>query len=718
MSSTTTARLSTSRGIGLYSENSLINFVPVSTAYVQYSGVDFISQFAFNDVGIELNNSKLFGGDKITAAFTVADGPTMIQSMYNTKTGLEMNNSILDHRGGLEVYNNYNGIIANQSKLNIPLMTLENNQVIGLHANNCDLVFNPELIAPAVGTGYYNTTIAEAYKQFNFFRNGQHLVLNHSNLRYPTGTSLPSKIGNILAASAFGLYTVDTTTGQLPAFEIKNNSSAEFVHAAIKTYQTATTFAQPLFGACISVYDNSKASFKGSIGINPHYGPTMLIGPQTLANQKKTAVAYAGKNSEISFAGNTLIAQGGVDVLAENQSIMSFTPHRKNNNVLDSLGWDLSANANHTRVELHSTRACLVADNNSVINMEDLGNYVTHWGGNALVGQDYNNLDNLDTAYYTSAGYMQFYPNPQDDNITVGNRVVPKTITTYAYEPASIGYFITDYTVTSSPADIAVYSKGGVCVKAQNGSQVNVLNVNFPAGWHNTSGHFYDCSSGVCELLRIWNIAQGSQLHASYLSVSSAYPSSTGYYGPPAAYTSGGGTPASGAPSSTPDSSSLSVLDYYGPSGAAAAKNYGPFRLFFSPNSQAKMTGYVSGAGTGGAAYYGASYQMLAQGYNPSANLIGSSSFNAIYSGISTEKFYYVSAMLDPSYKNRIRLDESAADSFANAKHNAIEKSGRIPLVTIYRSTNTSGGQGFDAELAGYGKGFKSAEIFDLRRDN
>jgi hypothetical protein len=63
-------------------------------------------------------------------------------------------------------------------------------------------------------------------------------------------------------------------------------------------------------------------------------------------------------------------------------------------------------------------------------------------------------------------------------------------------------------------------------------------------------------------------------------------------------------------------------------------------------------------------------------------------------------------------------LDESAADSFANAKHNAIAKSGRHALVTIYRSTSTAGGQGYDSNVAGYGKGFKSAEIFDLRRDD
>lgn len=715
VSSTTTARKTDTNGIGLYAENSLINFVPVSTAYVQYSGVDLISQFAFNDVGIELNNSKIMGGNSITAAFTATNGPTMIQTMYNTKTGLIMNNSIWDHKGGLEAFNNSNGIIANNSQLNIPLLTVEYNQNKGLQAYNCDIKFNPELIQPAVGNSYNNTQIGEAYKQFNFHLNGQHVLLDHSNLRYPESSSLPTKVGNLLAGSSFGLYSLGASKGHLPAFEVRNNSNADLAHSKIRTYQTtATDITQPGFGTAISVHDNSKVCFKASIGNGTTYGPTILVGPQSLTAQKGSAVAYASRNSEIEFNGNTLIAQGGVDVLAEDNSVINFNPHRKVGKNLDVSSWNLDSTGNHTRVELHAIRACLVVDNNSVLNMEDLGHYGSYWSLSLLGSNDYNNNDVLGMGAYTSAGYMQFYPNPEDTNLLTGTNLVPAA--SYSYTATNPGYFLTDYTNANSETNIAGYSKGGVCVKAQRGSKVNALNVNFAAGWYNTSGQFFDTSSGNCELLRIWNICQGSELEAAHLSVSSTYPSLTGYYGPSAVYLSGAGVPASGAPSGTPDTSSLSVLDYYGVSSTRAGTNYGPFRLFFSPNTQAKMLGYVSGTGTGGAAYLGAPYQMLAQGYNPSGNLIGSSAFNAIYSGISTSAFYYVSAMLDPGYRNRIRLDESAADTFANARHNAIGKSGRIPLVTIYRSFTSPGGQQYDADLAGYGKGFKSAEIFDLRR--
>lgn len=707
------ARTTNTNGIGLYAENSLINFVPVSTAYVQYSGVDFISQFAFNDVGIELNNSKIMGGNSITSIFTPASGPTMIQSMYNTKTGVVLNNSILDHKGGLEVFNNSYGIIANNSQLNLPLLTVEYNQNIGMQAYNCDVKLNPELIKPAVGNSYRNT-VTGAYKQFNFQLNSQHLLLDHSNLRYPDSSSLPTRIGNIEARYGFGTYSVGATRGHLPAIEVRNNSNAELVHTEIKTYQTNDSdFVQPGFGTAISVHDGSKVCFKASIGDGTTFGPTILTGPASLVAQKGSAVAWVSKNSQIEFNGNTLITQGGVDVLAEENSVINFNPHRKIGKNVNTSGWNLDNAANHTRVELHATRACLVVDNNSILNIEDIGSYAAYWPGALLGANDYD-ITTLENGPYTSAGYFQFYPNPEDDNILVGAYVIPAG--SYTYTNTVPGYFLTDYTNANSETAIGAFSKGGVCVKAQRGSKVNAINVNFAAGWYNTSGHFFDTSSGNCELLRIWNICQGSELEAAYLSVSSTYPSLTGYYGPSAVYLSGAGVPASGAPSSTPNTSSLSVLDFYGASGTRAAANYGPFRLYFSPHTQAKMLGYVSGTGAGGAAYYGAPYQMLAQGYNPSGNLIGSSAFDAIYSGISTSAFYYVSAMLDPGYRNRVRLDESAADTFANARHNALGRSGRIPLVTIYRSLTTPGGQQYDADLAGYGKGFKSAELFDLRR--
>ena len=71
----------------------------------------------------------------------------------------------------------------------------------------------------------------------------------------------------------------------------------------------------------------------------------------------------------------------------------------------------------------------------------------------------------------------------------------------------------------------------------------------------------------------IWNIADTSRLNASFLSVSGMWPGSTQYHGPSGIYASshdgvGEGeeneVPAYGAPSRTPDTGSLSILDAFG----------------------------------------------------------------------------------------------------------------------------------------------------------
>ena len=76
-------------------------------------------------------------------------------------------------------------------------------------------------------------------------------------------------------------------------------------------------------------------------------------------------------------------------------------------------------------------------------------------------------------------------------------------------------------------------------------------------------------------------------------------------------------------------------------------------------------------------------------------------------------------------------LDESASNTFANSKNASIGSSGRPKRVTLYRSrsgasTNPGaeaypGYEGVDATDPGSTAGsfgFKSANIFDLERDN
>lgn len=402
-------------------------------------------------------------------------------------------------------------------------------------------------------------------------------------------------------------------------------------------------------------------------------------------------------------------------------------------------------------VELHSTRACLVANNNSTINMRNLGDYHSKWGSNIqliLVHDgvstdiaDFNAQDSMGLELTTSGGHMQFYPNPQSPQ---SSEFTNPVVTDSTHNLGSLAdAFDVKYLVdpiAGTVGDHQAISLGGVCVRACNNSTVNVQNVHFPTGWENASGVIYDFS-GACSKLYIWNIADESQLKASYVSVSGDFPTSSVYHGPYSVY--GEATAFSGAPSSTNETGSLSVLDTFGLSSSVASQpngvygkstfdNRGPFRIYVSPKGPAKFLGYVSGTSV----IHGAPYQQLAQGYNPSGDCSSTVSgidwhdTGSIYrslfpalkepDGILSEasSFFYTSSMIAPGYENRILLDDSAMNLFANAKNGTTGTSGRSKIVTYVRNLQIPQGNSWDADQAGYGLGFLSATTFDLERKN
>ena len=219
----------------------------------------------------------------------------------------------------------------------------------------------------------------------------------------------------------------------------------------------------------------------------------------------------------------------------------------------------------------------------------------------------------------------------------------------------------------------------------------------------------------------------------------------------------------SGAPSSTPDTSSLSVLDTFGLGvatggdlgyyGETTVKNVGPFRLYVSPDPKAKFLGYPLTSGGVGytppvypAAFVsmgfefavasietGIPYQALAQGYNCSSDCsagpVGDVSaiyqdlaFSANITSLPTDQqvenvassFFYTSAMLGDTSKN-IWLDESAMNTFANAKNGTLSTSGRRPIVSFYSPKTVYPGEAFWNTTKGIG--FGSANLFDTDRN-
>jgi hypothetical protein len=310
----------------------------------------------------------------------------------------------------------------------------------------------------------------------------------------------------------------------------------------------------------------------------------------------------------------------------------------------------------------------------------------------------------------------------------------------------------------------------------------------------------------------IWNIADTSRLNASYCSVSGMYPGDTAYHGPSSLWMSSHGgaaglgneVPASGAPSGTPDTGALSILDAFGagssvwqvPSGVTVnqnpayfypvsggglsnindrtaqrlgqaginvsgthtyhwgatqhtSENQGVFRIYWTPKSSARilqndLSGYHKGAAPHTGPFSGTvgpAYQMFAQGYNCSAPLSAlvptgktnasgdfpdllKLSYDSAADGVPdrlwTSGFYYCNEMLEDN-PTQCLVDESAAETFANAKNASVGMAGRPKKVTLYRArlddSSNRASESFVGDTSG-SLGFKSAAIFDLSRDN
>lgn len=748
-------------GAGLFAVNSDIYFS--STSAFEYSlaladsnysavinspnnlayGLNYPINFSRNANGIVLENSKLRGGVIGFHGNSVQNTPTQLISDMNMFAGIKMNNSVLDWDGRLTLEGNDTGLLANNSLIKTDRHLIRNNQKVGIDLNNSKFVYNKNFIK-------VNNPI-----QFYLSGNGIHLDLDKSSYECEIVNNMPIKIGKHTLENSHGISKTGNNTGiSLPSIQSFNSSKCLLVHPFIRRtndfVKNSGFYFELKEGLAAFAKNNSVITFKGS-----NQYATRIVGPTNKDKQRVSVGLQADNNSELNIQGPSVIAQFSIDSLVENNSVLNITPHRNDNNKFEIAEFELSSNSNHTMVELHSTRACLVADKNSIINLTNLGNYLTEWpnsanGANYLVNND---LDLSGVQPYlgpfTQGGFLQFYPNPFAIDGNYSNYAVT-SINFDSAENFTASSYLFDRASVTGAEQYTNITQGGMCVKAHNNSVVNVRGVNFPCGWWNPSALIFNSNIGAsnCTKLFIWNIADNSQLNAAYCSVSSMFPEDVSYNGPPAVWLSAltnewllSGTRLSGAPTTTPDTSSLSILDYFGsgPSGqiqsylfTSSYQNKGPFRLYFSVNPASQYLNLVSGVVTGTtASYYDVDwlFQIYAQGYQPpfSASAVSSaSSFHKSLINTSTKSlsgFYYGSAMIHSPNFIRVTLDESAANIFANAKHCSTGKSGLARLVSIAsHNRTTSPWPGFFGEGAGVTQnrnisaGLASINVFDLNR--
>jgi hypothetical protein len=696
---------------------------PSSTTLPSVGSENFYS-FSRNDIGIHAVNSNIIGGLKEQSdALNSRNAAYQIFSELNTEAGIKLENSVLHNSGRLILNGNYMGLDSINSEVNVDSLTCRFNQNKAINLNNSKFVYNKDAYALSNHATPSHIETDET-SQLALIRNGQDINSVNSIICPVYVSSMPSTYTMVYASGCFGKE--DNSDKLLPSIHLKGGSNADLIHAHMVREPGAGNTSSAQYGLLIHVEDESTVTTRGSSDY-----ANVFLGPTARNDSVNVAGLYANNGSTIRLQGPTTIGRFGVDVLAEDNSNIEITPHQTNNGSLLVSAFDLSSDANHTMVELHSTRACLVANRNSNILMENVGDYQRHWRSSAYASSINAAYDyaNSDYEAYTSGGYIQFYPNANVDATAVVANPTNVQTPQYVFQ-AAVAQPVNYNLIHTLGNEISGVSTGGMCVRAIENSLVQANNVHFPATWSNTSSVAYDLEGDDplpgpnCSRLFIWNIADNSLLKASYLTVSATHPRDSGYYGP------SGTWGLSGAPSSTPDTSSLSVLDYYGhaadnPFGkSVSAENFGAFRLYFSTDPAANFL-VASSAGR----LEGLARQVFAQGYNFSGNMIasGTDDFDASSQFISvlqrdengnihSSGFYYASAMVASPRTVKAVLDDSALNTFANAKHNTVGKSGLAKVVEGYYATSALGGDSYN-EYA-YGTGLASINNFDLKKDN
>ena len=497
-------------------------------------GNEFIFWSTRNPIGLHLINSKFRGGDSrvrnLEPPFATTTEPTYAQIFYNSEAGIKAENSVIEVDGRLACYNNEKGMELYSSKLSVDELTVEYSNSTGVDAYNSTIVCNKNSNRTDSASGTLCTTyldLGRQKRQLEFYKNAQHLRLDNSVFDFKHEKNVFEKCGISHFYGHHGVGTLNRILDKkvtLPGIELINNSRGNFINPRIivdkqfnlNVENRAGGAGESGFradnaakGGAVKVAANSEATFHGSVS-----GITTIGGPTVYKDQKKSAGVYAGRNSVVNFQGPTRIVGFGVDVLAEDHSTMNFSPHKIDNYDLDISGFNLYNTNNHTSVELHSLRSCLVANKKSTINLKDLGDYHSTWtsavAGDNFLTPDYQTGENLavtvnDTAFkntfqasaqipinglYTSsfhhAGSITFLPNPQ----TLNFHVVDQGQYTSKWD----AYFLIDDRPISPATGYNAPDGGGIYTNVSGPANCtsHSLLTNFP--W---SAHGLDAGTGI-----------------------------------------------------------------------------------------------------------------------------------------------------------------------------------------------------------------------------
>lgn len=529
-------------GVGLHAVNSEIFFATVDestdalTNAAQPNERRNLYNFTKNEIGILLESSKLHGGTlwaeavnqplRLRTRGTANDNVTSFLQTYGNKTGLKLEGSQITWLGIFDSFLNSNhGVESNNSTLNLTQFTVEDNGLTGFSLDRSRLIYG--YLGDKLGgdaNGHNGDSSVSFKRAYTCSRNGQNLIVDNGSQITPykcseirknlgcwggAGASIASGNKSLLydymfAVGASNAISRAANTCDLPAIVVKNGSFAEFTGLACASQSRYSSIK----GACTTVTDNSKVVFRGTSKSRTALTtmPSNAMALVELEHNWQTAGVYAGRNSVVEFTGPTKLSRFGVPVLAEDGSTMLFGPPTIDGSeskvdvdrfTCSSLT-DTTAPDEHTSVEIHSTRAGLVANKNSNIRIFHIGGWApetlrtTNFSTDSLMNDNHPSQMDHALSACTSAGYFRFFPNGFTSGLAGHETVKLAAIPTRHKREQSLSNGI------SNPEVRTKMSHGGMCVRAVGNSTVDVNGVNFKfeGDASSCSGVFYDYKGG------------------------------------------------------------------------------------------------------------------------------------------------------------------------------------------------------------------------------
>jgi len=490
-----------SEGVGLFATDSNIVFSPEdsSNLYAYVTGYGAMRNISKCGVGISLNNSLLTGGaiNSNTVAATgqnagVLDARTTRLYIHNNQTGIKLVNSVYDLDGRTEVFCNINGIEAFQSNLTFQQFSVDTNQEKGFYLNHSNLFYgkdSDDLSGYSAFSGTTKPGFTCDYNGINVHVDKNSSIAPHDGVEFvPLMARWGGKTDRVKTGADMWIMSNHGTYGlgayKAPNIILNNNSDAEFVNLSVAFNGAAAGVA----GACVQVSENSQGVFRGTERGATCFGS---YGTVTLKNNWTTAAVAALDNSEVVFTGPTKIARAGVGVLAQNNSRAAFGPPTEDHTVWTPAyeRFGLSSTDNHTKVDIHANRACLVANEKSLIEIKSLGGSSLDADNSTDINQTFDASSTFVSA--TSGSYMRFSPNGFTEQLSS---------TFYGADNFSL-FSRTD--AAFSDNDHSGVTTGGMCVRAVGASKVDVNMVNFRIGNDglpsDVSGVCYNYNGTGCE---------------------------------------------------------------------------------------------------------------------------------------------------------------------------------------------------------------------------